>query len=283
MSQVDPGQERLAGRLFPYVVLVVGLSCVAACAVLMLVNHHPIKTIALLTVPLIVIIARFPMVLDRGDGGIEVGFDSSILMFLLCTAPLEQAVVFWALGVVLTQATADKRPVYKAFNIGVGTIGGAVSALMITLVRGSHTGTPRELLGVFLAATAYFFIDFLITALYIHLQRGDPLRELLLQRGTLIAVGCFVPFDSLGYLGAVVVRALPGWTLILLAVPLATLLVATRAVVRGTENARRLTVLFDAAVRAQTLSTPEAVVESMTEDARLLLRLASVEVRQDPP
>ena len=39
----------------------------------------------LLAVPLIVVIAKFPMVLDSGDGGIEVGFDSSILMFLLCT------------------------------------------------------------------------------------------------------------------------------------------------------------------------------------------------------
>ena len=41
--------------------------------------------LVLLSVPLIVVIAKFPMVLDSGDGGIEVGFDSSILMFLLCT------------------------------------------------------------------------------------------------------------------------------------------------------------------------------------------------------
>ena len=41
--------------------------------------------LALVCVPLIVIIAKFPMVLDSGEGGIEVGFDSSVLMFLLCT------------------------------------------------------------------------------------------------------------------------------------------------------------------------------------------------------
>ena len=36
-------------------------------------------------IPLVAVVARFPMVLDGEDGGIEIGFDSSILMFLLCT------------------------------------------------------------------------------------------------------------------------------------------------------------------------------------------------------
>jgi hypothetical protein len=96
-------------------------------------------------------------------------------------------------------------------------------------------------------------------------------------------VACFVPFDSLGYLGAVVNRSAPWWTLLLLAVPLATLLVATRAVTRGGENARRLTVLFDAAVRAQTLSDTRQVIEALTDDARRLLRISRIEVRSTPP
>ena len=65
--------------------------------------------------------------------------------------------------------------------------------------------------------------------------------------------------------------------------PLATLLVATRAVVRGSENARRLSVLFDAAVRAQTLSDTRQVVDALTDDARRLLRIKQVEVRATPP
>ena len=40
---------------------------------------------ALLGVPLVVVVARFPMVLDNEDGGIEIGFDSIVLVFLLCT------------------------------------------------------------------------------------------------------------------------------------------------------------------------------------------------------
>jgi diguanylate cyclase (GGDEF)-like protein len=115
------------------------------------------------------------------------------------------------------------------------------------------------------------------------LHPATPLRGHLSQRGTLVAVACFVPFDSLGYLGAVVGQKLPWWTLLLLAVPLVTLLVATRAMVRGTENARRLSVLFEAAMRAQTLSDTRQVLDALTDDARRLLRIRQVEVRATPP
>ena len=54
---------------------------------------------------------------------------------------------------------------------------------------------------------------------------------------------------------------------------LGTLLVATRAVTRGRENSRRLTVLFDAAVRAQTLSERRLVMGALVDDARELLRV----------
>ena len=65
--------------------------------------------------------------------------------------------------------------------------------------------------------------------------------------------------------------------------PLATLLVATRAVTRGGENSRRLGVLFDAAVRAQTLSDTRQVVDALVDDAQRLLRIKQIEVRATPP
>ena len=239
--------------------------------------------VELIAVPLIVIIAKFPMVLDGQDGSIEVGFDSSVLMFLLCTTPAHEALVLWALGVLATQITADKRPMIKLFNVGVGILSGAAAAGVLHAVRGSETGTPRELLAVTLAAAAYFILDYAISGVSLALESSTPVRDHLLQRGTIVAVACFVPFDSLGYLGAVVNRSAPWWTLLLLAVPLATLLVATRAVTRGGENARRLTVLFDAAVRAQTLSDTRQVIEALTDDARRLLRISRIEVRSTPP
>ncbi len=239
----------------------------------------------LLTVPLIMIIARFPLVLDRGDGGIEVGFDSCVLMFLLCTLGPQESLILWTLGVVATQLTNDKRTSIKIFNLGVGTVGGAVAALIVTVVGSGDPISLQQLFAVSVAATAYFGMDFVISAVSVSLEERSPVRNQLIQRGTLMAVACFVPFDSLGYLAAVVVILTPPWTLLLLAVPLVTLLVATRSVTRGTENARRLEVLFEAAVRAQTLSDTRQVVDALMVDARSLLRLnqSEVEVRSAPP
>ena len=56
-----------------------------------------------IAVPLIAVVARFPMILDSGSGAIEVGFDSSILIFLLCTLDNSDALVAWSLGVFVTQ------------------------------------------------------------------------------------------------------------------------------------------------------------------------------------
>ena len=238
---------------------------------------------AILGIPLIVLIARYPMVLDNGKYGIEVGFDSTILMFLLCTIDLDDAIVLWSFGVIITQVTSGKRLSSKLFNIGVGILAGSCSAGVLALARGEALGTPRELVAVALAAAAYFTTDFVLSAGSVAIAADTPVRNQLLQPGTLVAIACFVPFDTLGYLAAVVHRTAPWWTLSLLVVPVVTLLVASRALTRGRENARRLTVLFDAAVRAQTLSSPHQLVDSLLEDARALVRLSDVPLRSEPP
>jgi diguanylate cyclase (GGDEF)-like protein len=238
---------------------------------------------ALISIPLVVVIAKFPMVLDRGEGSIEVGFESSVLMFLLCTLDAQEALVLWSSSVLITQLTSGRRPIAKAFNIGVGVIGGSVAAGVFHAVRGDAVGAPRELLAVALAAACYFASDFLLSATSVAVETGTALREHPVQRGTWLATACLVPFDSLGYLAAVIVRLAPPWTLLLLVVPLMTLLVATRAVTRGGENSRRLGVLLDAAVRAQASSDTRQIVEALVEDARRLLRITQIDVRDTPP
>ncbi len=160
-------------------------------------------------VPLIVIIAKFPMVLDSGEGGIEVGFDSSILMFLLCTldSPYE-ALLIWSLGVLVTQITTDKRPAVKLFNIGVGILGGGGR-------RGGRRPGPRpDGEGTLPRAARRGPGGGAATSppTSCSPRSRSPSRPTprsaghLVQRGTLFAIACFVPFDSLGYLGAVVAR-----------------------------------------------------------------------------
>lgn len=238
---------------------------------------------ALVGVPLIVLVARFPMVLDDGKHGIEVGFDSTILIFLLCTIDVPDALAVWSIGVIITQVTTGKRLTSKLFNIGVGILAGFIAAGVLQQFRGDELGSFQELVAVALAAACYFATDFVLSAVSVAIAADTPVRSQLLQPGTLFAVACFVPFDTLGYLAAIVYRSTPWWMLSLLAVPMVTLLVATRALTRGRENARRLSVLFDAAVRAQTVQGHDELVAALLDDARALVRLSDVPLRAEPP
>ncbi|MCW2759365.1 MAG: hypothetical protein JWO46_3111 [Nocardioidaceae bacterium] len=283
MTQVFTGLMRSRSRWFDLGVFVLGVLIMVAAGVRVIASDQAPSVAALLAIPLTLVVARFPMVLDSRDGSIEVGFDSCILMFLLCTVSPAEALLVWCAGILVTQLTTAKRLEVKVFNIGVGMVGAGLAALVLDLVRGDSLGTPLELLAVTLSATAYFAVDFVVSAISIAIESDASIRDQLVQRGTLIAVACFVPFDLIGYLGAVVMRNTPSWTLLLLGVPLATLLVATRAVTRGSENSRRLGVLFDAAVRAQTMSDSGQVTDALVEDARRLLRMSTVEIRELPP
>jgi diguanylate cyclase (GGDEF)-like protein len=273
-------------RWFDLGVLVAGLMLFVAAGIDLIKGGDHVPWHMWLAVPLIVVVARFPMVLDNNDGGgLEVGFDSSILMFLLCVLTPDKAIVVWSVGVLVTQVTTDKATAHKIFNVGVGVLGGGVAAGLMNVVRGdADVSTPKTLAAVAIAATGYFATDFLVSAVSIALESDSPLRAQLWQRGTAIAIACFVPFDSLGYLGAVLWSPDDGkWLVLLLAVPLVTLLVATRAVNRGRENARRLEVLFDAAVDAQSHSEARQVVDALIEHGQRLLRITQVELRTEPP
>jgi diguanylate cyclase (GGDEF)-like protein len=283
MGQQTVASVPFASRLYDGTVLAAGLVLAGAAVAGLVVTGDLPPWPYLVSIPLIVLIQRFPLLLDRGDGGIEVGFDSSVLMFLILTLPPEQALVLWSLGQIVSQLTNDKRPESKRFNIGVGIVGGAVATGIFTLLRGDSVATPQELLAVAVGAACYFATDFFMTGVSVGLEEQSTIRRQLVQPGTALAVVCFVPFDSMGYLAAVVVRSAPWWTALLLAVPLGTLLIATRAVTRGRENARRLGVLFEAAVRTQTLPDTRRVVDTLLDDARRLLRLEQVEVRSTSP
>src|SRR4051812_37115685 len=108
--------------------------CVVGLAVLAAVAPHAwsggwhVWLAALIGVPLVVVVAHFPMVLDGQDGGIEIGFDSTVLMFLLCTFDLRSALAVWGLSVLATQITSGKRVTAQLFNIGVGLVAGAAAA-----------------------------------------------------------------------------------------------------------------------------------------------------------
>src|SRR5690348_1158157 len=74
--------------------------------------------------PLCALMARFPLLLGRASGGIEVGFESAVLIFLACVHGGDGALGIWALGQLLSQGTSSKRVDVRAFNVGLSVTAG---------------------------------------------------------------------------------------------------------------------------------------------------------------
>jgi diguanylate cyclase (GGDEF)-like protein len=238
----------------------------------------------LATVPLILLIARYPLLLDRRGGAIEIGFHFCLLVFLVCsTGQPGLTVLLWSAGVVLSQLSNDKRRATKVFNAGLSVLSGSVAVIVITAARGETRSSAQELAAVLAGCVAYFLADFVISAVSVALDDQTPIRDELGQGDALDAAACFIATACLGYFAALVVLTLPVWMVALLGVPLGILLVAARAVTHGRENSRRLEVLFGAAARAQTLHHASDVLAALSTDAHNLLHVRAGEVRPEPP
>jgi diguanylate cyclase (GGDEF)-like protein len=126
-------------------------------------------------------------------------------------------------------------------------------------------------------------VDYVVSAVSIALETGEPVVTGLRQGSVLLALGVFVAIDSLGYLAALVHRSLDSWTGILLAVPLVTILVATRALARGSEHRRRLEALFGAAAEAQVVQTRESLEHLMRRSVCAVVATTRADLRRDGP
>src|ERR671920_76255 len=97
-------------------------------------------------VPLIALMSRFPLVLTRGTGGIEVGFESAVLVFLACLDGGSGALAVWSAGQAVSQLTTPKRPDVRVFNVALSTISGGLALTTMRGIGGLGTSSPRELL-----------------------------------------------------------------------------------------------------------------------------------------
>ncbi len=261
-----------ASRVFDGTVAVSGAVLGLGALVVLFSQPDPVDVTLFLAAPVVVLMSWFPLLLDRVGGGIEVGFDSCVLVFLASVADPVEALSVWSVGVLVGQLVADKRPSIRAFNVGLGVLAGAATVWVIEALTGGQEATPRELAAVAVGCAVYFVVDYVVSGVSLALEERSGILPALSHPTVLGALGVFVAIDSLGYLAALVVRELPVWAALLLAVPLATILVAARALSRGNEHARRLSALFAAAAQAQSLREPAAVLDSLRESARHLLR-----------
>jgi diguanylate cyclase (GGDEF)-like protein len=270
-------------RVFDAVVVAIGVTVATVVTVVLARGAGDMKPAYFLAAPLIVVVGWFPLVVGRIGGGIEVGLEACVLIFLANVVSPWQALGVWTIGVVAGQVINDKRRLAKAFNSGLGILAGALALLVIHLVGGHGQGTVRELLGTALGAAIYFAADFLITAVSLSLEEETPLLEDVARGGAWVSLFAYLAIASLGYLGGLVARALPPWSAVLLVVPVATIMFASREQTRGAENARRLSVLLETAVALSIAGSSAEVLETIRAGAADLLRNPRIVVRDHPP
>ena len=233
--------------------------------------------------PVSALMSRFPLVIERSSGGIEVGFESAVLVFLACFDGGAGALAVWSAGQVLSQGTTTKRTDIRLFNMGLGILAGSSALLVMQAVGGLGTSQPRELVAVALGCATFFLVDYVFSASSIALEDGTSVVAVLAESAGLAALGVFVAIDSLGYLAALVHRLLPWFAQPLIFVPLFTILVATRSLSRGREHRRRLSALFDAAAEAQVVESAGELETVLRDNARAAVASRFVELRDDGP
>ena len=229
------------------------------------------------------VMSRFPLVFARGGSAIEVGFESAVLVYLAVVQDPLYALAVWAVVQTVSQATTSKRPDVRMFNVGVGILAGAAAAGVMTPLADLDVVSPQALLVVAAGCAAFFAVDHVVSAASIAVEERTSLRTAVSGSNSLPALGVFVAIDSLGYLGAIVLISLPDWTAGLLAVPLFTILVASRALSRGFEHRRRLEALFDAAAEAQVVPSREALMELVQRSAQAAIANTRGGLRATPP
>jgi diguanylate cyclase (GGDEF)-like protein len=234
-------------------------------------------------VPLIALMARFPLQLSRAGVGIEVGFESAVLVALVVQGDGYGALAVWAAGQTLAQVTKRKRVDVRLFNAALTVLCGSAAVAVMYAIDPLGRTSLTELAAVGAGCTVFFVVDYLISAASVAFEERTSLVEQLRYSNGLIAGLAFVGIDSLGYLAALVARSLPGWASALLVVPLATILVASRALSRGSEHQRRLTTLFDASGAVQGATSRDELITRLPVQAEKVLSRQQVSLRYDPP
>ncbi|HUG85388.1 MAG TPA: GGDEF domain-containing protein, partial [Euzebya sp.] len=228
-----------------------------------------------LTVP---VLYRFPVAVTRGTRSIEFGFESVVVVFLSFAAPA-YALVLWTGGWLLAQvpipwARAVRRtsPWISLYNTAMTTLSGAAVVLVVTrLVPNALDTGPWALLAVLLGAGAYFFVDYVLSAIALPLLGRCSLREAWLYDDFGVALASTGGVAVLGYLGAVAMRVDP-WAVPLIAVPVATFVITSRGFSRASMEHGRVEVLLGLATRLQQATTEQQVLEIVLDEGPGALR-----------
>ncbi|MDQ3663435.1 MAG: bifunctional diguanylate cyclase/phosphodiesterase [Actinomycetota bacterium] len=275
----------MLSRVFDRSVLLVGLVLAGVSAIVATGAGAWSKTslAMLLCIPVIVIVARYPVTLDRPGGAIEIGFDSVVLALLGTLTPAHDGALIWTAGAVASQLLSGNRPIAKVFNVGVMTTSGIAALWIIQWLGADEIASVWQFAAVIIGCAVYFALDFAISEVSVALEHSTPFSAALGQTDVIISMLSIVAVDSLGYLAALVLDQVGPWAMLLLAVPVATLLVASKSTARDRERSRRMRVLFDASRSVQSQTSAEDVLALLQAGARELVRVQQCGLRDTPP
>lgn len=240
--------DPLPGRVLDALVTVGGLVVGVLGAVLWALHPGAVSGEQVLAAVLVVTMAQFPLVLTQQWGDVVIGFEAPALVFLVLTASPGQALALWFAAQLISQGTARRRLRHKLFNIGITGLSAGALVGIVALLRGS-TGRDSigELAVVLVACAAFFVLDLVLTAMSLSLEVSGRPQAAIRWRAMPLPLLCFVGINTLGYLAALLVRHESRWTLGLLLVPIATILVAVRSINSARVSHDRLDRLFAAA------------------------------------
>ncbi|MDP9239098.1 MAG: EAL domain-containing protein [Actinomycetota bacterium] len=262
-------------------ILVVGVALFGASAFNWLSDGHPVDVIDAVGVGLIVLMARYPVVLPQRGGDAVIGFEISALVFLTLTRSPAEALVAWCVGQLISQSFGRRSMRSRLFNVGVTALGGGLFVGIVSLGGGAQATKGLDLLLVSVACAAYFLMDLIVTAGSLALESHKSLD--VKWGSALMPLLVFVAVSTMGFLAALLLHSAATWTLGLLLVPVATILVAVRSVSESRLAQMRLGGLLDAATRAPDWADPGSIERTLIEQAERVLRHTVAELRDQPP
>ena len=268
--------------VFDFAVFAVGLAIAVPVLMAWIAYSDGPSVAGVTAVCLVVVMTRFPLVLTHRSGDIVIGFETCSLVFLVLTVPPTQALALWSVASAIAHGTERKSWRSRAFNVGVTVQGGALLVLIVTALQPRSGSTAAELGAVMLGCAVYFMFDLLVTAASLALEDGAPLSAGLRWGSLPMALACFVSIDTLGFLAALLLDSQRQWTLLLLLVPVATILVAVRSVSTTKLAQGRLSGLLAAATQAPDWTDEDQIVSSLLAQAERTLRHTVASLRADP-
>lgn len=230
---------------------------------------------AWLAVPAVVAAGRRPLVLPTARShSLVIGLDSTLLVLLGLTLPTRQALVVWAVAVLVGELTTRRGLQTRLFNAGVCTLSGLVALALLAVLPAAQRMHPLGLVVTVLASAAYFVVDYLWSGVSVAVAQRSTLRQTLRTAGLPLALACFLGVNSLGFLAAVLLTVRP-WTVGLLALPFASLQLSSHAWSQLRQAEHRSAVLSAAAVALQQAVTAQEVEDLVLQHASVLVRVPS--------